>query len=80
MYYLPISMIVYTGTSSRYMAMSVSDLIKCVPRYFELKPNFVSYFTEATANKKSINWVPVTWFRSPSENIILSVVSLFVPE
>ena len=36
--YLSIIMIVYTGTWSRYISMTVPNIIKCVSEYSDLKP------------------------------------------
>ena len=56
----PFNMILYTGTSSRCMGICDRDIIKCVPRSFELKPNFVSPITNEYTTRDSITWFPIT--------------------
>ena len=57
----PISMIVYTGISSRYIAMAAPDLMEWVPISDILKPSDDSPIECAAARRECRASVPETW-------------------
>ena len=72
----PISMIMKTGHSPRYIAMAAPDLIECVPTFSLLKPSLASPIAPTASRRALIMWSEVTWSIIPwLKNVETGVLS-----
>ena len=72
----PISMMVYTGTSSRYIAIAAPDLMECVPISEGSKPNLALPIAVAAARRALMASALVTKKLLPLSEKVLTNESL----
>ena len=71
--HLPINMIVYTGISSRYMAIAAPEWSECVPISSGWKPNRAAPIDAAAPRTACLMSIPETWYVRPFEWNVFTV-------